>query len=355
MISFYPGPSKLNENTKAHLIEAVDSGILSMNHRSPDFIELSKTTASLLREKLSIPKDYNILFISSATEAWEIIAQSLIKNHSLHIFNGAFGEKWMDYTQKLISDVQCYRYSIHSKIQIEALAISPKCKVICLTQNETSNGTQICNGVLEKIQKLYPEKLIAVDATSSMGGVALDFAQADIWFASVQKCFGLPSGLGILIYSPKVVEKANLIAERSHYNSFLSLVDRMKDFQTTHTPNILNIFLLRKILEERPSIEIIDKQISKRADQWYGFLKEISAETLITNPECRSKTVITLQGNENFIDAIKKEALHSGFVMGNGYGRWAKSTFRIANFPAYTSEDIEKLQKFLLNYYSSNS
>ena len=61
----------------------------------------SSKTITLLKEKLDIPKDYTIFFTSSATECWEILAQSLIVTRSFHIYNGAFGEKWYDYTLRL--------------------------------------------------------------------------------------------------------------------------------------------------------------------------------------------------------------------------------------------------------------
>ncbi|MFY7787723.1 MAG: aminotransferase class V-fold PLP-dependent enzyme, partial [Thermoflexibacteraceae bacterium] len=102
MISFYPGPSQLAPNIRQYLLDIYDSQLLSRNHRSSEFIHVIAQTTNLLREKLAIPTDYSIFFVSSATEAWEIIAQSLVKQqNSLHFFNGAFGEKWYKTTQQL--------------------------------------------------------------------------------------------------------------------------------------------------------------------------------------------------------------------------------------------------------------
>jgi phosphoserine aminotransferase len=53
-----------------------------------------------------------------------------------------------------------------------------------------------------------PDALIAVDATSSMAGVELDWQSADIWFASVQKCFGLPAGMAVMVCSPRALQYA---------------------------------------------------------------------------------------------------------------------------------------------------
>ena len=84
LISFYPGPSRVYDDIPKYVKEAHKEGVLSMNHRSDEFMALYKETVSLLQKKLNIPKDYTILFTSSATECWEMIAQSLIEKESIH-------------------------------------------------------------------------------------------------------------------------------------------------------------------------------------------------------------------------------------------------------------------------------
>ena len=98
MISFYPGPSRVHTEVPAYVRDAYDEGILSINHRSDEFVQMCERTIGLLKERLNVPKDYTIFFTGSATECWEIIAQSLITDKSYHIYNGAFGQKWFDYT-----------------------------------------------------------------------------------------------------------------------------------------------------------------------------------------------------------------------------------------------------------------
>ena len=140
MINFYPGPSKIYPQVRNYIIEGLDSGILSMNHRSSEFMELMADTVRLLKEKLRIPKDYQVVFTSSATECWEIIAQSIIRNRSSHVHNGAFGAKWMNYTIKLGKEVQSIQFALNELPEVE---VEKGTEVICFTQNETSNGTQV--------------------------------------------------------------------------------------------------------------------------------------------------------------------------------------------------------------------
>jgi len=101
MISFYPGPSRVHDEIPTYVKDAARQGIMSMNHRSEEFMTISKRTIALLKQKLNIPKNYTIFFTTSATECWEIIAQSWITDKSYHLFNGSFGQKWYEYTHKL--------------------------------------------------------------------------------------------------------------------------------------------------------------------------------------------------------------------------------------------------------------
>jgi phosphoserine aminotransferase len=42
------------------------------------------------------------------------------------------------------------------------------------------------------------------------------------------------------------------------------------------------------------------------------------------------------------------KASQDGLILGNGYGEYKHNTFRIANFPAHTLEEIKKLQEWLV-------
>ncbi|MDB5240003.1 MAG: phosphoserine aminotransferase [Spirosoma sp.] len=336
MITFYPGPSKVYPQVADYAAEAVRLGIVSLNHRSAGFMEVIEETVRLLHEKLAIPADYHVAFVSSATECWEIVTQSLTAETSLHPFSGAFGKKWAEYA-----------YRIKPPVNLS------EADVLCLVQNETSNGTQVSMTSLAQFRREF-SGLIAVDAVSSMAGITLDWSLADVWFASVQKCFGLPAGLAVLIYSPAALRRAEAIGENAHYNSLLFIHENFARFQTPYTPNGLGIYLLMRVLQQVPSIADVDVMTKKRAAEWYAFLADQSATTsgsgfnvLIDDPAVRSDTVIAVGGSEARIKAIKTAAQQAGILLGNGYGDWKNTTFRIANFPAITDGEIDQLRHFL--------
>lgn len=334
MITFYPGPSKIYPQVADYAAEACRSGIVSTNHRSPEFMAITEGAIRAVKAKLNVPDTYYVALVSSATECWEIVAQSLTRQTSLHPYSGAFGKKWMDYAHRL--------RPIHQPDEAD---------VLCVVQNETSNGTQVRMPVLAQFRREFPDALIAVDAVSSMAGILFDWSLADVWFASVQKCFGLPAGLAVFIYSPRALERAEAIGETAHYNSLLFLHENFQKFQTPYTPNGLGIYLLKRVMEQVPTIDEVDALIKQRAVDWYTFFEQEMADSpfrlLITDPLQRSDTVIAVDGEEAAISALKKSAKQAGIMLGSGYGDWKNTTFRIANFPAVSAEEIDVLKSFL--------
>ena len=355
-VSFYPGPSKVYDQVPHYVKTAHKKGILSINHRSEPFMKMVRRCQKLLLKKLQIPKDYNIFFTSSATECWEIIAQSLTKEQSFHIYNGAFGEKWFRYAHKLKPLSTGKAFDRDDLLNPLKLQVPTKVEVICITQNETSNGTQVSNDVIAAIRKKYPKKLLAVDATSSMAGVYLDFTQADIWYASVQKCFGLPAGIGLMVCSPDAMAQAEALEERDHYNSLLFISENMEKFQTSYTPNVLAIYLLMQVMKRSKGIKKVNAVIRERHQNWMGFLQELpDLEPLVKNEEVQSNTVIPVTGDSKLIIEIKKLLEKAGYIVGNGYGDLKDTTFRIANFPAIKDKEIKGLQSALVNILQSYS
>jgi len=348
MNNFYPGPSKVYESVPKLVKKAYNKGILSVNHRSPTFQKVYHKAVILLKEKLKIPAEYEVYFTSSATECWEIIAQSLIKENSIHLYNGAFGEKWFKYTSKLKGEAKALTFNLDS----EPEAQSYQQDTICLTINETSNGTRVPLASLSAIRATNPDALVAVDATSSMAGQYIPFDKADICYASVQKCFGLPAGLGIMICSPKAIARAEEIGERAHYNSLLFVRENALKYQTHYTPNVLSIYLLMATLKKHGGIDKVDKLIQQRYESWLTFFSRYSQLQMLTgNTNVQSRTVLAIKAEAATIDKMKKKAISKGIILGNGYGKWKEDTFRIANFPAIKDKEISNLEKFLKSFF----
>ncbi|WP_375578387.1 aminotransferase class V-fold PLP-dependent enzyme [Marivirga tractuosa] len=351
--NFYPGPSKLYPQVAGYFQEAIDLGILERNHRSDSFQELFSTTKSLLKSKLNIPLDYEIVVVSSATECWEIIAQSFILNKSYHFFNGAFGEKWWSYTQKIHSSSEAISFGLEENPTLQS--VDKNAELLAFTHNETSNGTAILEQFQKQLRTKFPNSLIAYDATSSMAGYEFDWDLGDIWYASVQKCFGLPAGLAVMVVSPKALNQAKEINENEHYNSFNFIIKNAQNNQTHHTPNISNVFLLNRLMQNVENISAIHQNLVVRKDLFYNEIQKIKKlNSLVHSNEFQSDTVFCLKGEVDVVQKLKEEAEKEGIILGNGYGDLRDNTFRIANFPAIPNQHYIDLINFLLRFDKMN-
>ncbi|WP_109676206.1 aminotransferase class V-fold PLP-dependent enzyme [Dyadobacter jejuensis] len=354
MITFYPGPSKIYPEVAAYMQQAYQEGILSQNHRSEGFMQMLQETLTMVASKLAIPEGYEVFLVSSATECWEIIAQSFTDKGALHLHNGAFGKKWAEYDGRINEGVLSHAFESEALPDLESLTLPASDGLLCLTHNETSNGTMLPDTFLADVRE-RSKALIAVDATSSMAGLHLPWATADLWFASVQKCFGLAPGLAVLVASPAAISRAIALHEYDHYNSFVFIRENFQKFQTPFTPNTLGIYLLGKVMHDRQPIEHSAKLLEERAADLYSFFDSIGLHLVIESTELRSPTVLTIAMEPAELVVVKKKAREAGIILGNGYGALKESTFRIANFPAITDQEIHTLKMFFISLFQKMS
>lgn len=351
MITFAPGPSKVYDSLPIYLNEAYQEGILSANHRSSAFMKLYQETEQLMRAKLHMPEDYKLIFTSSSTENWEIISQSIVEQASFHVYSGSFGKKWIDFAKHILPATAGIKIQPNEVIDVADLQIAEEFDLIAITQNETSNASQVSNAIIEAIKDKFPEKMIAVDTTSSLAGIELNFELADIWYGSVQKCFGLPAGLGVLILSPAAIQKSERKGEKGRYNSLGFMLENARSFQTHYTPNVLGIYLLYRVLKDIPEIHQIDATLRKRMSRLENCIAQTKTlRMLVDNAATRSTTVMAIAGSEDLIIQIKKDAEKLGMQLGGGYGPLKATSFRVANFPAITDDEFEALIAFLEKY-----
>lgn len=350
-LTFAPGPSKVYDRIGSYFNDALEQGILSANHRSAVFMDLYRDTEALFREKLGMPSDYRLLFTSSATENWEIIAQSIVRKSSLHFYSGSFGKKWFGFAHHIDNGTESVVFDKNEQINIDAVQIGDHIDLLAVTQNETSNATQVGMDTISKLRARFPDKLMAVDTTSSMAGIDLDFSQADIWYASVQKCFGLPAGLGVLVLGPRAIDAVHAKGEKGRYNSISFMLENADNYQTHYTPNVLGIYFLNRVLADIAPIAQVHKKTEARMQKLEQVVQASSSlGFLVTNPATRSRTVLGVSGEESFIKEIKKAAEGKGMTLGGGYGPLKPTSFRIANFPAITDEEFDGLVEFLASY-----
>ncbi len=349
-IFFTPGPSQLYPTVGKHLQKAVEQQICSLSHRSEQFEEVFSSTIKGLRTLLNIPENYAVVFVSSGTEAMERIIQNTVKKKSFHFVNGSFSKRWCGFAKELGKDAEKEEVDFGRGFTTN-VKISDETELICFTQNETSSGVAINPAFIYDAQQKHSDVLIAVDIVSSAPIVSLDFSRLDCTFFSVQKNFGLPSGLGALILSPRAIEKAKYLQKEGlrigTYHNFPTLVEWAQKKQTPETPNVLAIYLLNEVIKDflKKGIENIRKETKEKSDMVYQFLQQHKTYKPFVEEAFRSQTVIVTDVGDSLFLQMKLQ--QRGLIVGDGYGPYKDRQIRIANFPAVSMGDMKRLLEAL--------
>jgi len=352
-IYFTPGPSQLYFTVPEHLRAALREEVASISHRSKGFESIYQFTEARLRELLEIPEDYYLLFTSSATEVWERIMMNLVGNESYHFINGAFSARFCTIARQLGKNPYETTVEEGKVVDIESVLIPESTELIALTHNETSTGAMQPVQDIARIRKSFPNQLIALDVVSSAPDAQINYRDVDTAYFSVQKCFGLPAGLGVWILNERCIEKYSKLVEfgqvTGSYHDLNALLDKAKKHQTPETPNVLGIYLLGKVAADmlEKGLEQIRREISyKSALLYHTFEQNAFMTPFVEDPQHRSRTT-TVANVESGSSALIEHLASKGMVVGSGYGKYGDAHIRIANFPTHSKEQIELLADYL--------
>jgi phosphoserine aminotransferase len=298
---------------------------------------------------MGIPADYSLFFLPSATEAWERITQNCISGKSFHLVNGSFSEKFYKTVLLQGRKASSFTATFGEGFFPGQIDVPGDAELISLIANETSTGVQMPPADITWFWKNYPDKLIAVDVVTAAPHAEINYAHTDLAYVSVQKGFGMPAGLALLVVSPRALDKARRMEAGGLYtgahHSFANLHKNALLYQTPCTPNVLFIHLLGKVAEDmlREGISVIREQTRTKAEMLYAWMAESPLiKPYVNHPPHRSETVIVGKaegGSGHLISALKLKGLY----IGSGYSQYKNEHIRIANFPAHSIEMMEIL------------
>lgn len=354
-VTFNPGPSQLSPETRDDIVEALQLRIPELSHRSKDFTALSERTLAGLRTFFGIPLDYRIFYQSSATEAIETLVRQCTTKQSFHIVNGNFSDLFAKVAEANGREAVRHSSPWGTVADTGTLTVPADAELLSIAYNETSTGAMCDDADIGRLRTAHPEKLLCVDITSIAGMKALSIASADAWLFSVQKGFGLPSGLGILIVSPRVMERAAMLRSHGHASGYFSLADMAammkKNAQTIHTPNVLAIHLLGKQLERwnaNGGVAPIEESLRRKAAMLYAAVeKNPNLRCFVQESKNRSISVACIEGSAKTIAALHERAIAADLLLGKGYGKIKETTLRIATFPAIPESAIARAADLL--------
>lgn len=349
MLYFTAGPSQIYPTVPQHLQNAIHENIMSISHRGAKFMEIYAAMERGLREVLAVPADYTVFVFSSATEIWERIAQNCIEKESFHLVNGNFSGSFQNIVTLSGKQALAHVVADGKGFDLDELAVPESSELIAAIANESSTGVMLSPEDLSRLSEKYPNKMIVVDAVSAVPTWEGKFSDLDGLYFSVQKGFGLPAGLGVLILSPRLLARGLELEAKGQmvgsYHRFSSLLEKSKKHQTPATPNVLDIYLLSKVCADM----IANMEAIKAA---HAAKYQLLCDWIENHPDLdfaveaerdRSNTVVVAKHNYADGSSKIKELAAKGFEIGAGYGKAAATQFRISNFPATSLADVEAM------------
>ena len=354
-INFTPGPSQLYFTVQDHIRFAFKKGIPSLSHRSKSFEQIFDSVVTGLRQLLVVPDDFHVFFTGSATEIWERSIQNLVISDSLHLVNGAFSKRYFETSQQLGRNAM--------KVEVkdghgfnDFTPADSRPELIAVTHNETSTGVALPLSFIHTLSDQYPQAIVAVDAVSSLPFPAFDYSCVDSVFFSVQKGFGLPAGLGVWLVNGRCIDKANAMLSQGlsigSYHTLPSLLAHAQKSQTPETPNVLNMYLLARVLEDMLHVGIskIRNDTTYKATILYQALEQHPLfQPFVEDPAYRSPTVIVANTGTH-TESLTRHLVAMGMQPGDGYGQARKTQLRFANFPTHAKEHFEQLVDAITAY-----
>lgn len=334
-----PGPSQLYPTVPAHLQEALAQDIPSISHRSPAFMDFYAALVRDLKALFQAPEDYHVFVFASATEIWERLAQNTIEKASFHLVNGDFSARFRDTVRAYHKEAYTHEVAFGQGFDPHTLSIPSDAELIAAIANETSSGVWTSAETIHTLAAAHADKLVVVDAVSCAPLHPVALSKIDGLYFSVQKCFGLPAGLAVLLASPRLLAKSRQLEAQGHatgsYHSFSSLQQYALKHQTPETPNVLGIYLLHRVVADllRDQDEVRASS-QARASQLYALLDQhprLSA--FVQTPAHRSQTVIVVDSGP-LTSGLQATLAQAGILVGEGYGKLKSTQLRIANFPA---------------------
>ena len=340
-ISFNVGPSQLSDAVRRDIKEINESGILSESHRGPVVQDLLRQAVAKLKAAMGLPEDYTVFFQPSASAAMEMILRNCVRAASFHFINGAFAQRFAKTAARIGLAAGCYETEWEADFVPGDASVPDSAELLAITHAETSTGRMWPAEEIASLRARYPEPLLTVDATSTFGAVRSTWTDADVWLGSVQKCLGLPAGLGYAIVSPRVLERAEALGPArkvASWQDMLVMKKRIEGGETVETPNVFDIALL-----ERQAARLDLAQVEAETRAKCALMGEVmgDARFFVRDPAWRSWTVHNLLADDPA--AWQAAAREAGAVIGAGYGPLKPRCIRIATFPAVSYADTERV------------
>jgi len=317
------------------------------SHRSDKYKQLHRETVTLLQQFLET-KSQVYLFSSTGTGFMEGAVRNCVDTKILCCVNGSFGKRFAEVAISNGKTVETITAPLGEPIEPDLLddwlLRNRDTDAVAIIHNETSMG------VINPLQKLADVvkkhgKLLLVDAVSSMGGteIKVDKWGIDVCFASSQKCFGVPPGLGMGSVSEAALKRSAAATNKGWYFDFTRWERHQQTAGTPMTsviPQIAGLHRILTLIESWGGKQRYFEMYLERNSKIRVGIQDLGL-TLFPKKGCESPTVTCVNAPRS-IDGMEiyQKTRERGFELAKGYGEVRHKTFRIGNMGHIKFNDI---------------
>src|SRR6266446_3144434 len=297
-------------------LQNLKDAVLGRSHRSKIGKAKLKRAIDLTREILGVPADYRIGIVpASDTGAIEMALWSLLGPRPVTMLAWeSFGEGWVtDVTKQLkLKDVTVLKAGYGELPDLSKL--NPASDIV-FTWNGTTSGARVPNANWIAADR---QGLTICDATSACFAQPLEFAKLDVVTFSWQKVLGGEGAHGMLILSPRAVERLTSYTPSWPLPKIFRLTNNGKliegifEGETINTPSMLCVEDYLDALNWGKSVGGL-KALMARADANTKVLADWKAKTpwidfLAKDPAIRSNTSVCMKVVDPAITALNPDA-----------------------------------------------
>lgn len=348
-------------------LDALSDAPLGRSHRAKIGKNKLKLAIDLTREVLQVPADYRIGIVpASDTGAVEMALWSLLGERGVDMVAWeSFGAGWVtDVVKQLkLDDVRTFVAPYGEIVDFAQVDFD---RDVVFTWNGTTSGVRVPNADFIPADR---SGLTICDATSAAFAQNLDFAKLDVVTFSWQKVLGGEGAHGILILSPRAVERlenyqpAWPLPKIFRLTKNGKLIEGVFVGETINTPSMLCVEDYLDALNWAKSVGGLNG-LMERADKNFEVLNHFVENSswlanLADDPQIRSNTSVCLKIVDREITALEQDqqaAFAKGIVsllekegvaFDIGAYRDAPSGLRIWTGATVETSDVEALTHWL--------
>ena len=344
-----PGPTPVPDD----VVEAMSRPMV--DHRGPLFKELLTRLTENLKRAFETTNDVYLL-TSSGTGAMEAAVTNILSpgDRVLAVSIGNFGDRFSKIAKVYGAQVTDLKFpegaAADPERVREALHADPGIGAVLVTHNETSTGITNDLEAIARIIKGEFDKLLLVDAISSLGSIRLptDEWGLDVVVSASQKGWMCPPGIAMIAMSPRAWEAAETARMPRFYFDLSAARASADRGETPWTPAISLLFgmdyAVQKMLAQGNMQAVYDFH-ARIAQYTRDGLTDLGLKLVATDLKHASNTVTAAWVPEGITDQQLLGMLRDDYdiIAAEGRGLLTGKVFRIGHLGYVTEQDIDQV------------